>query len=238
MTLGEKLRTLRTARNWTQPEAADAIQVEQSYLSKLENNHSVPSGDVLRRISGAYETSVAQIMGGLDDASLDQLRQIPDAVDFLSQRRSAIKTKLKRRTLTFIVLVALGASLIYAGNTRLFFPDTAYWYVSYGVIRVGESKDLFKPLKSPSTTATADQSPIPSALQGRRDERFTTLSGYRGEIFNISVQGGSRTYYLEQVNKIEPWQNKLVGFIGIFATVFGFLGLLSASSAQDRRERK
>ena len=35
MNFGEKLRDLRNEKKWTQPELADAIGIEQSYLSKL-----------------------------------------------------------------------------------------------------------------------------------------------------------------------------------------------------------
>ncbi|MDQ2077737.1 helix-turn-helix domain-containing protein [Marinimicrobium sp. ABcell2] len=41
MTLGERLRQLRTEKSWTQPQAAETIGIEQSYLSKLENDNVV-----------------------------------------------------------------------------------------------------------------------------------------------------------------------------------------------------
>ena len=50
MRLGERLRQLRQARDLTQPELADAIGIEQSYLSKLENDKYVPSADIFGRI--------------------------------------------------------------------------------------------------------------------------------------------------------------------------------------------
>jgi len=43
MNFGERIKQLRTARNMTQPQLAEAIGIEQSYLSKLENDKSVPS---------------------------------------------------------------------------------------------------------------------------------------------------------------------------------------------------
>lgn len=43
MNFGEKLKRIRTEKNLTQPRFAEAIGIEQSYLSKLENDKSQPS---------------------------------------------------------------------------------------------------------------------------------------------------------------------------------------------------
>lgn len=226
MTLGDKLKSLRVARSWTQPEAADAIGVEQSYLSKLENNHSVPSADVLRRIAGAYETTLAEIVDSLDDHNAEVLRQIPDVVDLIAQRKDETRLRRKRLVSTYVIAVALGASFIYAGMSHLFFLDTVYWYKSHGVIRDGESKDLFSPL----TSADIGQRQVPSEFEPRLDAAFSTVNTYRGESYNVPVTSGSRTYYLEKTTQIDPWQNKAITFLGIFAAVYGVFGLLVLSA--------
>ena len=43
MSFQENLRTLRLARGLTQPLLAEKADIEQSYLSKLENGRSKPS---------------------------------------------------------------------------------------------------------------------------------------------------------------------------------------------------
>lgn len=236
MTFGEKLKSLRTLRDWTQPQAAEAIGVEQSYLSKLENDHSVPSGDVFRRIAGAFEASVADIVDGLEAKSLNQLRQIPDVTDYLSTREHASNASRRRRIQGLVVSVALGASLMYAGMSHLFFADVVYWYKSDGVIRAGESKELFQMLKSPSDAPSGQEDAVTGDIQARLDEQFLLSVGdYRGESFNIRVDGGSRTYVLERVKDVDPWQNKLLTFIGIFTLTFGIVGLLVASASTRNR---
>ncbi|MEQ8954557.1 MAG: helix-turn-helix transcriptional regulator, partial [Gammaproteobacteria bacterium] len=50
MNFGEKLRLLRTEKGWHQPELAEKLGIEQSYLSKLENGHSLPSGEILDNV--------------------------------------------------------------------------------------------------------------------------------------------------------------------------------------------
>ena len=46
MNFGEKLKQIRTQKNLTQPQMAEAIGIEQSYLSKLENDKSIPSAEM------------------------------------------------------------------------------------------------------------------------------------------------------------------------------------------------
>lgn len=123
MKLGERLRLLREQRKWTQPQAAATIGIEQSYLSKLENDHSVPSVDVFRRIVGAYETDVGAIVEGLDPGNIAQLTQVPDIADYLGVRRRSRQARRRRRTTLQTFAVALGACLIYAGLSELFFPS-------------------------------------------------------------------------------------------------------------------
>jgi len=125
MTLGEKLKTLRERKQWTQPQAADAIGIEQSYLSKLENDHSVPSLEVFRRLVTAYETSVAEVIADIDANSIPQLTQITDIADYVNARRQAKKAEVQRRTTRQTAAVALGAGLIYAGVSELFFPNAS-----------------------------------------------------------------------------------------------------------------
>jgi len=122
MKLGEKLRQHREQRQWTQPRAAEAIGIEQSYLSKLENDHSVPSVEIFRRIVDAYETNVAEIMEGIDPGTFAHLTQITDVADFLNAKARARQVRIRRRTRLQTVAVALGACLIYAGLSHLFFP--------------------------------------------------------------------------------------------------------------------
>ncbi len=125
MKLGDKLRTLRELQGWTQPQAAENIGIEQSYLSKLENDRSVPSLEVFRRILTSYGTNVVEIMDDIDPGDFDHLTQITDVADFLDNRKRTRQARLRRRTSVQTVLVAVGAGFIYAGVADLFFPEAA-----------------------------------------------------------------------------------------------------------------
>ena len=42
---------------------------------------------------------------------------------------------------------------------------------------------------------------------------------------SLEVGGGSRTYYLQDDTEIDPWQSKLIVFVGVLMTMFGLVGL-------------
>jgi hypothetical protein len=60
----------------------------------------------------------------------------------------------------------------------------------------------------------------------RIDEDYLRTDRYAGNIFNIPVEGGSRTYRLRGKTEIDPWQNKAITFVGVLLLVFGIVGLV------------
>ncbi|MGH8401264.1 MAG: helix-turn-helix domain-containing protein [Gammaproteobacteria bacterium] len=64
MSFHDNLRTLRLTRGFTQPALAEKADIEQSYLSKLENGRSKPSEDVLARLASALETTSEALANG------------------------------------------------------------------------------------------------------------------------------------------------------------------------------
>jgi transcriptional regulator with XRE-family HTH domain len=50
MNFGERLKQIRTEKGLTQPQFAQLAGIEQSYLSKLENDKSVPSAEMFTTI--------------------------------------------------------------------------------------------------------------------------------------------------------------------------------------------
>ena len=123
-------------------------------------------------------------------------------------------------------LLALGAGLIYAGSSHLFFSDRVYSYKSDGIILEGESKEIFRDPLIPRGADNEQAMAIVNRIQERLDEDYLQLSSFAGEIFNVPAEGGSRTYYLQTDTEIDPWQNKAIVFIGLFVLVFGVIGLV------------
>jgi transcriptional regulator with XRE-family HTH domain len=222
MNLGERLRQLRQDQNLTQPELAEAIGIEQSYLSKLENGKYVPSSDVFGRILEVFKLSVGDFVEDLDHRSRLQLRQVPAVASHFDREKQLIIGNRRRWLLGSAVLLALGTGLLYGGATRLFVPVMSYQYMSHGIVLEGESRDLFRILdRSCVGPACGDRAP----LEARVDEKFMTTRQFRGDVFNVPVDGGTRTYYRTSSRATDPWQNKAVAALGVFLAVFGFTGI-------------
>ena len=96
MNFGDKLRKLRKDKGFTQPELATAMGIEQSYLSKLENNRSLPSNDVLQRILDVFDTDIGTLVDDLDQGVRNQLRQIPDIAEHFNHRKQVMLVNRKR----------------------------------------------------------------------------------------------------------------------------------------------
>ena len=219
MQFGEKLRSLRKNKDLTQPELAEALGIEQSYLSKLENGKSIPSNDVLNRILDVFSLTIGDLVDDLDQGVRNQLRQIPDVATHFNNEKQQLIGNRRRWLLVSAALIAIGISLGYAGSAHMFYPNIVYQYMSHGVVLDGESKEIF----------VRDQYPRDQRSEQmieRRDEDFLTTWEYRGNVFNVSVDGGSRTYYFDGERETDPWQNKGIVFLGLLLGVFGSVGLL------------
>lgn len=227
MNFGEKLRHLRAERNLTQPELAEAIGIEQSYLSKLENGKSLPSNDVFNRLLDVFDLDIAALVGDLDQSSGQKLRQIPDVAAYFDQQRRELIVNRKRWLLASALLMSFGFALIYAGSAHLFFPNAVYEYVSKGVVLNGESKEIFSNPGgfAPMSAGHEERIRFIDSINARRNEDFVQHSAFKGDMYNVQVDGGSRTYTLRGQTEIDPWQSKLVVFFGILLSVFGLTGI-------------
>lgn len=228
MHLGDKLRQLRNEKNLTQPELAEAMGIEQSYLSKLETGKSLPSNDVFNRLLDVFDLDIAGLVDDLDQSARNKLRQIPDVAAYFNQRRQQLISNRKRWLLVSAFFVSIGLALVYAGQVHLFFPDTIYQYVSYGVVHEGESKELFvNPDGSvPRALSHEQRMKFLDSIIARRDEDYVQHDSFQGNLYNVQVEGGSRSYHLRNQTEIDPWQSKLIIFFGILMAMMGLIGII------------
>ncbi|MEM0515632.1 helix-turn-helix transcriptional regulator [Pseudoalteromonas sp. YIC-827] len=77
MELAEQLIALRKQQQWTQAFAAREIGIQQSYLSKLENNKVLPSDEVLTRLAQAYGVSTDDLLPRTPTQSAQDSHRIP-----------------------------------------------------------------------------------------------------------------------------------------------------------------
>lgn len=227
MKFGEKLKELRNEKHMTQPEMAEAIGIEQSYLSKLENDKSLPSNDIFIRILEVFELNIGDVVDQLDQSSKNQLRQLPEVADHYHRQKQLIIGNRQRWLLGSSVLLALGAAFIYGGNVHLFFSDVVYQYMSHGVVLEGESKEIFRNPHGSLSDALSQEERIEflDSIKERVNEEYHLVSDFRGHIYNVTVPGGSRTSYLRDDTQVDPWQSKLVVFLGVLMAMFGLIGL-------------
>ncbi len=228
MKFGDKIRALRHERNLTQPELAETLGIEQSYLSKLENDKSLPSNDVLNRILDVFGLGVGELVDDLDQGARNQLRQLPDVAAHIDRQKRLMIGNRRRWLALSAVLFSLGLAMIYAGSVHLFFPNVVYQYMSHGVVRDGEPKEIFRHTQEfiPESGERDEAIAFLDSIKARIDEDFLLESTYRGSVFNVAVAGGSRTYYIDGDVEIDPWQSKLVVFLGVLMSALGLIGLL------------
>ena len=228
MDFGDRLKELRQEKSLTQPELAEVMGIEQSYLSKLENGKSLPSNDMLQRILDAFSLEVGELVDGLDQGVRNQLRRIPLVGEYLNRQKQLMIGNRRRWLLASALLVSVGAALIYAGDAHLFFPDVEYQYVSKGIVHDRESKELFDHpgVALPQGVAADEKDRILNAIYARLDENYLRTTEYRGTIYNVPVDGGSRTYSLRGERPLNDGWNQGVVFIGVFLLAFGTIGIV------------
>src|SRR5690242_17417594 len=141
---GDKVKQLRAERNLTQPQLAQAIGIEQSYLSKLENDKSVPSADIFQAILRAFSLDVATFLDGIDDKIVHRdLRQVPEVANHLNGRVTRRVHSIKAWLFASAIACVLGLTLAVAGYRGLLLSSWQYNYVSKGLVLPGEPTNVF-----------------------------------------------------------------------------------------------
>jgi transcriptional regulator with XRE-family HTH domain len=231
---GEKVRQLRTERNLTQPQLAQLIGIEQSYLSKLENDKSVPSADIFQAILKAFSVDVATFLEGVDEKQVYRdLRQVPEVSNHLNSVIATRIHSIKAWLFSSGIALALGLTLGVAGWRGLLFSNSQLDYESPGILLQGEPTDYFDRYEAIHFNQSATGSISNEERNERlaeankrkvRDSRF--FHDYRGLSFTEKVPGGQRTYFFQREMRFERPQNRwlmLAGALLSFGGVAGFI---------------
>lgn len=240
MTLGERLKQLRADKQWTQPQAAEAIGIEQSYLSKLENDKSLPSAEILTDILNAFSLTVRQLLEGVDPARLDrQFLQIPAIAAHLADNHQRHLVSARRWLYASALACIVGLTALIAGHLGLVFANKQYSYASAGVVKPGESRLIFDNWRRSIETKFGSESATETAkavsdkwqeIYHRLDESYVVTNDYKGEIFVLPVEGGSRTYKLmpqtSDGKEVLRRENRLLMLLGLLLTFAGMAGFV------------
>lgn len=238
MTLGEKLKLLRQEKGLSQPELAEQAGIEQSYLSKLENDKSLPSNDMFRKILRAFQISIADFLNDeLMQKDLQRLKQIPDVEQFLTQQSH--KQFIKRRNFLLLasMSIVLAVTLFFIGYSKLIFNEYVYHYESIGVIKDDEPNDIFSRweryyLNVGETLTPQQRVQKQKSLMLEMAKRRVTLvqmtPEYKGPSFTETVAGGRRIYKLDHLmsKKIRRPVNSWLQVLGVLLFASGIMGFV------------
>lgn len=226
MKLGEKIKQLRGNLNLTQPELAQNAGIEQSYLSKLENDKGSPSFEVITKIAHALNMDAMVLIDSLDIHYVrENLAYIPEIAIKLEQRRNRLEAKFKRHYALAATLIVLGIAFVILGKSHSVFPDKIYEYKSMGLINENEINQHYGmyPLRELLENREKAEERIKQNI-ARLDERLILVNDYKGEGF-VENYGNKRRYF-EMVNERHqksPWRDifSIFGFILLTSGGFG-----------------
>lgn len=141
MTLGQQIKTLRVEKNLSQPELANAIGIEQSYLSKLENDKSTPSNDIFRKLLVGLDISIEELIKPMNSAYIkSHLIQIPDIDNWYRA-----KFKVSRRFSTKLIFIDMRAiPHSHPAVMRFWQQDHYTWIYSQIDVRGEEIADVLQ----------------------------------------------------------------------------------------------
>lgn len=236
MNIGEKIKQLRTDKNLTQPQLADAIGIEQSYLSKLENDKSVPSADIFQSILKALAIDVGSFLEGVDEKIIHrQLRQIPEVANYLQAGVAYKIHNIKKWLYGSATACVIGLSMVVAGYKFLIFPATVNEYRANGVLKQGESAEMFENISfylngmgcsslANSPGDTADCKTLRNDVLSRAKQESLLLSDYRGNIIYRDVDGGRQAFIFRGPKFSDSPVNRYLILCGTLLTLGGIFG--------------
>ena len=235
MTLGEQLKKLRNAKEMSQPDLANIAGIEQSYLSKLENDKSMPSNDIFRKLLTAFELSLPQFLVAFEQSYLvAQLRQIPDIEHWLKQQQQSQMVNQRRYLYFCSALIVFALTLFYIGQSKVLLPEIQFGYYSEGVILAGEPKNIFNdweklipqpvPFKNSEYLNLRRQKKI--EMTKRIDRKYINSTKFLGKRYVVTLPEGLRVYRADGEKMIARPTNAWLRIAGVFFFIMGMMGFI------------
>ncbi|WP_414828741.1 helix-turn-helix domain-containing protein [Alteromonas sp. H39] len=223
--LGNNIRLHRQERGLSQPELAQRMGIEQSYLSKLENDKSLPSKEIFQGLLDALDVGVSEMLQGLAITGKDsRLRQIPQVKDWYETTRHTRESKLRRFFYACTILMVIGGTFFYAGFSEKIFPVTAYEYVSRGVVLPGEPENVFHSWRRLTDGREATEKKEKEMML-REDIEYLATFDYSGKRYKAPVDGGHRYYELSREYQATRPENGWMEAIGVLCFLAGLIAV-------------
>ncbi|SFC63171.1 helix-turn-helix domain-containing protein [Massilia yuzhufengensis] len=234
MNFGERLKQIRTDKGLTQPQFAAMAGIDQSYLSKLENDKSVPSSEMFGTIVAALEMDAAAFLAGIDREVLASiLRHIPQVTQFSNGEVAAQVQHTKRWLFGSAAAWILGFAMMLAANDGIFFSNKLYRYVSQGVLYAGESQDIldsyvgwFTRQRDAKLITPQDMEQQVAAFRDKRIRLVTVETPHsRGTTYQAPEGQGYRQFDLQRTTHVQAPGNRILQYLGAIVLLSGFVGL-------------
>lgn len=234
MNFGEKLKQIRIDKGMTQPQCAETLGIEQSYLSKLENDKSVPSAEMFSTIVSGFGMEPAEFLKDIDkDVLAGSLRHIPAVSQFTAQAVAVQVHSYKKWLYGSALAWIVGFALMLAANEGIFFSNKLYRYASPGVILAGEADNIFErhgqilELKQSAKLITPEEFAREKAeFETNRVRPLTVETNVnRGSAYTEPDGKGHRRFELVKSDYVKSRGNRILNFIGAIILASGFVGL-------------
>lgn len=138
MNLGERVKTLRIAKAWTQTELADQCGVSLRTIQRIESNVVAPSMFSLKKLNEALETDLSESLTEFTNAD----SQASNSGNKMNTFLTPITTFLKRNS--FLLLASVGiisAFFTWNQEERTFLPAFDNFTVSLETINCGSDTE-------------------------------------------------------------------------------------------------
>ncbi|MBA6301833.1 helix-turn-helix domain-containing protein [Colwellia sp. MB02u-14] len=227
MKLGDKIKQLRNDAELTQPELAEKAQIEQSYLSKLENEKGTPSFAVIEKIANAFDLTGMALIESLDISYVqEQLTHIPEIAVQAAEKSRLEEEKIKKWYLQGVLLIVFGIALYFIGTRGIFISKNLYEYSSAGFIEVGEPLERYKTSLIGIINENDEEFDLRIKENRKRlNEVQLKESFYRGDSF-VESYGEKRRYFELTKEKfyssIYPKSNDVIALLGIMSFISGW----------------
>ena len=231
MTFGEQLKKIRNEKQLSQPQLSERAGIEQSYLSKLENDKSMPSNEIFRNLLTALEMSLDEFLQAFNvNHDRVHLSQIPDIQAWYAERDNKRSVDQRRYLYICSGLIVLAVTFFYAGFSKLIFSERVYQYYSPGVVLAGEPKNIFEDwsrmIKETGDVRKAVVAEKRAEMHGRLDEQYYISPQDQGPSFELSVEGGKRFYYQRTVKTERRLINGILQVLGVMLFGAGIMGFV------------
>jgi transcriptional regulator with XRE-family HTH domain len=230
MTLGKQLKKLRNEKALSQPDLANIAGIEQSYLSKLENDKSMPSNDIFRKLLSAFGLSLPEFLAAFDNSYAEtQLRQIPDVEHWLKQQRQSQRLNQRRYLYICSALIVFAVTLFYAGQSKILVPEMQFQYYSEGIVLAGEPKDIFDDWNKLIPREDVHNKLYykkKMEMTQRKNEKYILSETFLGQNYVVISPEGLRQYSADGEKTISKPMNAWLRIAGVFFFVMGVMGFV------------